>query len=442
MYIKSKVDIIYKNAVILTMDDKGTVIDNGAIAVVGNKIEALGSTDSILNEFDAEKIVDANGKVLMPGLINTHTHTAMTLFRGFADDLSLHSWLYDYIFPAERKFVNSETVEIGDKMAVAEMIKGGTTCFSNMYYYSSVTADVVEKAGIRAVLSEGIINPAVTNAKSVEEAFVYSKNVLDNLKNRNLVSGFAAVHAIYTSTPEIIQRAKQLSQDFGVKLHMHLAETKTEFDYSIKEYGKTPVQYLDSLGVLDDELVAAHCVWLTEEDIKLLAERQVGIAHNPECNMKISSGIAPVNELIEQGAKIGLGTDGVASNNNLNMIQEMHTMALLHKVKSMVPTVLPAEQVVRIATVGGAKVLGKENEIGSLELGKKADFILLNLDNVYSTPFYNIYSTIVYSLLGNEVTDVVIDGNIVMENKKILTLDEEEIKRNIRVFAEKLKSEL
>ncbi len=442
MMNKLQADKIFYNATVVSIDKAGTIYEDGAIVVIADKIAAVGKTKSILSEYSAAEMLDMKQKIIVPGFVNTHTHLAMTIFRGIADDIELMSWLNDFIFPAERKFINPETVTIGDKLAMIELIHGGTTCYNNMYYFSEDTAKTTIEAGMRGIVSEGIIKQAVANSKNVEEALSYTAKILDEYKNNDLIHAYVGMHAIYTSDSDMIINAKKLANEYGVAMHMHLSETKSEFDFAMQKYGKTPVQYLDSLGILDEKTVAAHCVWLTDKDIQIIADKGVGVAHNPECNMKISSGISPIPKLIQAGAKIGLGTDGAASNNNLNMIQEMHTMSLLHKVNTMNPTVLPAEEIVRIATIGGAKVLGKDKEIGSIEINKKADFIAIDTNYPHSSPMYNVYSTIVYALLGNEISDVIINGKTIMKDYKILTLDEDKIISDAKNFAKMLKKNL
>lgn len=266
--------------------------------------------------------------------------------------------------------------------------------------------------------------------------------LIKKYKNDPLVTVGVAVHSPYTCAPSLIQEAKKLADDNNLPFHIHVSETKWEMDSIMETYHLTPVQYLDSLGVMSDNVIAAHCVWLTEEDIKIIAEKGVGVSHNPECNMKICSGVAPIPELMAANAEVGLGTDGAASNNNLNMIEEMHVMSLLHKLNTMNPTVLPAESVVRTSTIGSATVIGKQDEIGSLEIGKKADIILIDTNEPNATPIYDVYSAIVYTILGNEVTDVIINGKIIMRNDVILTIDENIVKQKVRDIAKEIKEAL
>lgn len=433
-------DIIIKNATILTINEDSEIIENGYIAINKDKISAIGKMSELKANSKAKQIIDAKGKIAMPGFVNTHTHLAMTLFRGIADDIKLYDWLNKYIFPAERKFVSPESVEIGTNLAYAEMIKSGTTCFNDMYYFSDSTAQTAIKAGMRGVISEGIIDQKVANSNNSQEAIQYTKFLLDKYKDNELINIAVATHAPYSCTENTLIKSYELAEQYDSLFHIHLAETKWELEKFLAEKGMSSVNYLDKLGLLSHRTIAAHGVWLNDEEINLLKDRDVAIAHNPECNMKIASGIAPIPQLIDTGVRVGLGTDGVASNNNLNFIQEMRTMALLHKLNSSDPTTLPAEQIIRIATIGGAEVIGKEKEIGSLEIGKKADIILIDTDYPNAVPFYNIYSLIVYSLNGNEISDVIINGKIVMKNYTLTTIDEKEAMQKVSQFSKKIKN--
>jgi len=440
--MKEKVDILILNGLIVTIDKNSKIYKNGGIAISNEKIIYVGENKDVEEKYYAEKIINAQNKIVMPGLINSHTHLAMTVFRGIADDIKLSDWLNKYIFPAEQKFAKPEIVTLGSELAMIELIHGGTTCFNDMYYYQDITAEVAKKIGVRGIVSEGIIDFPVANSKNSAEGIQYTKNLLDKYKNDELISVGVAAHSPYTCSSDLIQKTKQLADEYNTIFHIHVAETKWELDTIIEKYNATPVQYLENLGVLSENTVAAHCVWLSEKDIDILQKRNVGVAHNPECNMKISSGVAPIPQLLNAKVKVGLGTDGAASNNNLNLIQEMHTMALLHKLNTLNPTVLDAETVVRIATIGSAQVLGKSDKIGSLEVGKKADIICIDKNFANVIPLYNVYSAIVYSLLGNEISDVIINGKIIMKDNIILTINENDVKLKVIETAEKLEKVL
>lgn len=438
---KINVDLILKNGLILTIDSNKTIIENGAIAIENSQITDIDTTLNIEKKYQSAQTIDANGKIVMPGLINTHTHLAMTVFRGLVDDVALFDWLYKYIFPAEQKFVTPEIVELGVKLALIESIHAGTTCFNNMYYFEDVTAQVAKNIGFRGIVSEGLIDFPVANSPTPQDGIRYTQMLLEKYANDELINVAVGVHSPYTCSEDLLLNAKELANKYNALYHIHLSETKSEFDSFIEKYKLTPTQYLDKLQVLDSKTVAAHCVWLSQADKLLLANKQVGIAHNPECNLKISSGIAPIPELVSLKAKVGLGTDGVASNNNLNLIEEMHTMAIIHKVATMNPTTLPATKAIEIATIDGAKVLNLDKQIGSLEIGKKADIITLDYQQPHTTPMYNPYSSIAYSMLGNEVCDSIINGKIVMKDKKILTIDEQEVIRQISELSKKIGKE-
>ncbi len=435
-------DIIITNAFVVTVDKAGNIYEDGTIIIKDDEIIDIGKTEDIFAKYTAKEVIDAKGKIVMPGFVNSHTHMGMTVFRGLADDLYLQDWLTKYIFPAENKFVDAEFVRMGSELAMIEMLHSGTTCFNNMYFFQDEVAQAAKTIGMRGIVSESLIDFPVPNSPTSADGIKYIKMLVEKYKNDPLITVGVAVHSPYTCSPSLLVEAKKLADDNNLPYHIHVAETKWEMDSIMETYHLTPVQYLDSLGVLSDNVIAAHCVWLTDKDIKIIAERGVGVAHNPECNMKICSGVAPIPKLLEANAEVGLGTDGAASNNNLNMIEEMHVMSLLHKLNTMNPTVLPAEQVVRISTMGSAAVIGKEDKIGSLEIGKKADIIFIDANEPNAVPIYNIYSGLVYTILGNEVTDVIINGKIIMRDDIILTIDEEIVKQKVRDIAKDVQKAL
>jgi 5-methylthioadenosine/S-adenosylhomocysteine deaminase len=428
-------DIIISNTIIVTMDADFRIIEDGAIVICGDSILAIGNSQEILSKYNAPKIIDGKGKMIMPGLINTHTHSPMVIFRGFADDLPLHEWLYDHIFPIEAEFITKENVSLGAKLAIAEMLQSGTTTFNDMYYFGDEIAHVVEKAGIRAVITEGLIDFAVPNSDSPEDGINYTERMIKKWAGHSLVTIGVATHAPYSSSGELIIKSKALADKYNVPFNIHVAETRKEFDQIMSEHGLTPVGYLNKLGVLSPNLVMAHGVHLTQEDVLLVAKSGAGIAHNPECNMKLASGVAPIPDILAAGGKVGLGTDGVASNNNLDMFDEMNTAALLHKLYKNDPTVLDARTVVEMATIGGARVLCMDDKIGSLEIGKKADIIILDLSKPHSHPLYNVYSQIVYSMKSSDVETTIVNGQIVMENRNVIHIDEKALYAKIDSLA-------
>ncbi len=360
----------------------------------------------------------------MPGLVNTHTHAAMTLMRGLSDDVPLEVWLKKYIWPAEARYINKETVRIGTELAVLEMIRSGTTTMNDLYFFMDEVGQVVEKAGTRAVIAESLIDFPTPNGKTPDEGMAYTRKLIQKWKGHSRVTVAIGAHAPYTCSPALLRSAWKLARRHGLMFHIHLSETQTEVKTIFEKYGFTPTGHLHNLGVLGDRLIAAHAVHLSEEDRALIARFRVGVAHNPESNMKLASGAAPVPQLLQITPELGLATDGAASNNDLDMFEAMDMAAKLQKFAHGNPGAVDAETVVRMATIGGARVLGLGDEIGSLEPGKRADLILIPLDKPHLTPFYNPYSHIVYAVSGADVSTVIVDGRILMENRRLLTLDE------------------
>ncbi len=374
----------------------------------------------------ATKIIDAKGGLVLPGLVNGHTHAAMTLFRGLADDLPLMQWLENYIFPAERN-MDAEFVYTGTLLALAEMILSGTTTFCDMYLFEEEVAKAAKKAGVRCLVGEVLYDFPSPNYGSVGNGLEYTESLIQKWRDDPIVSIAVEPHSLFTCSPELLMASNELALKHRVPLIIHVAETLNEVSEIKGKYGKTPIEHLDSLGLLGAHLIADHCVHLGPSDIKKMAEHGVKVVHNPESNMKLASGIAPVPELIKQGVTVGLGTDGCASNNNLDLFSEMDTAAKLHKVHAMDPTVVDAVTVLRMATIEGARALGLQDITGSLEIGKKADVIVIDTHKPHLTPMYNAVSHLVYAASGNDVTHSVINGKLVMEDRKLLTLDLDEI---------------
>jgi 5-methylthioadenosine/S-adenosylhomocysteine deaminase len=372
----------------------------------------------------------------MAGLVNAHIHAPMTLFRGLADDLPLKTWFEEYIFPAEGKWVNKEFVYWGTLLACAEMIRCGTTTFADGYFFEGEVARATAQSGMRALLAEGVLNFPAPDSPSAEESLKNIEKFIEEYSHSALIRPTLFAHTAYTCSPDLLKRCRHLADRYGVPLITHLSETRSEIEEVSKKYGRRPVDHLENLGLFSSPLIACHCVWLTEEEMDLLARRRVRVVHNLESNMKLASGVAPVPELLSRGVVVGLGTDGCASNNNLDLFQEMDFVAKLHKVHRLDPTVMPAQTVLEMATLGGARALGME--IGSLEVGKKADVILLELNKPHLQPVYNIVSHLVYSATGADVRDVIIDGKLVMENRKLLTLDEGEILYQAKEWGQKI----
>ncbi len=429
-------DLIILNGTVITMDHKDTLIKNGAVAVKGEKIIAAGEADGFVS-WKASKTIDAGGGIIMPGLINTHTHASMTIFRGLADDLPLMTWLNDHIFPAEST-LNPEKVYAGALLACAEMILSGTTCFCDMYLFEDHVARAAKEAGMRAVVGEVLFDFPSPNYGSLENGFAYTEMLVEKYRNDPLINIAVEPHSPYLCAPGLLKKASLLAEKYNLLLVIHVSETKSEVSQIKERYGLTPVGFLASLGVLSPNLLACHCVHLTEDDIALLKKHGVKVAHNPESNMKLASGIAPVPELLEEGICVGIGTDGCASNNNLDLFHEMSMAAKLGKVHTLDPAVMNAKSVLRMATIDGARALGISDITGSIEPGKKADIIILDTKKPHLTPMYNAASHIVYAARASDVTTSVINGRLIMENRKILSFDTAEASQKVRKIAEEI----
>jgi 5-methylthioadenosine/S-adenosylhomocysteine deaminase len=433
-----RVDLLVLNGTLVTMDKDHRVIQDAGIAIEGGRIVAVGSRRDLVANYSSGHVIDASGRIIVPGLINGHTHIPMTLFRGLADDLDLQDWLTKYIFPAEAKNVSEEFVRAGTRLGLAEMIRGGTTTYCDMYYFEDAIADETAKAGVRGVLGETVIDFPVADNKTNAEAMAYVEKFVQKWKGHDLIVPAIAPHAPYTVSEEHLKAVRAFSDRTGAPIVTHISETKREVDDSLKAKGATPVDYLARIGFLNDRVIAAHMVWPNPNEIGILKRSGVGVVHNPQSNMKLASGVAPVPKMIQEGLRIGLGTDGAASNNDLNMWEEMDTVAKLHKVFSGDPKVISAEQAFELATIRGAQALHLEKEIGSIEKGKRADLVIVERDSLNQIPLYNIYSDLVYATKASDVETVVINGRIVMLNRRLLTLDEAAIKQGARVFRDQV----
>jgi 5-methylthioadenosine/S-adenosylhomocysteine deaminase len=438
---KIKVDLIVENALILTMDSSETIYKKGTVVVSNSRIIAVGKTSELSKKYKGKKKLDGKGMMLLPGFVNTHAHSGMTIFRGLSDDHNLEDWLNKYIWPAERKFVNQKTVRLGTQLAIIEMIKSGITTFSDMYFFEDAVAQECKSIGIRALLAESLIDYPTPSFKTPEQGLKITEQQLEKWKNDSLVTMAVSAHAPYSASTELIQKSYALAEKYDVPFSVHLSESEWEVAKFKKEYNKTPTEYLYSLGVLNDRTIGIHCVYLTENDLRLLKQQKVGVAHNPESNMKVACGVAPIQKMLDMGISVGIGTDGAASNNNLNMFEEMNTTAKLHKIIQKDPTVLKAQDVVKMATIYGAQALNMEQNIGSIKVGKKADFILVDLDKPHLTPLYNTYSQVVYAMQASDVETVVIDGKIIMKNRKILTINEQKVMQEMRKLAKDINFE-
>jgi len=424
---------LIKNTTIIPMLEPGAIIEQGYIIIEGNLIKEVGSGSIPPGNYD--KIIDGTDKIVIPGLINTHTHAAMTLLRGYADDLPLMEWLETKIWPLEAK-LTGEDCYWGTMLAITEMIKSGTTTFADMYFFMDRAAQAVKESGIRGILSRGMVGVGPENEKAIADTLELADKWHKKADDRIRV--MFGPHAPYTCPPDYLNKVLQEVAKTKLGIHMHIAETRYEFETIETQYGLSPVQHLEKIGLFNYPVLAAHCVHVTAEDIQILKMRKVGIAHNPKSNMKLASGIAPVPEMLAAGISVGIGTDGASSNNNLDMIEEMKTCALLHKVNTMNPTVIPAHQGLQMATVNGARVLGIEDITGSIKPGLRADLVIMELSNAHMTPCYDVVSNLVYSANSSDVQTVIINGEIVMENRVIKTFDEQEVMARARSIVKRL----
>jgi 5-methylthioadenosine/S-adenosylhomocysteine deaminase len=436
-------DWIWSARFVITEDPQHRVIENGAVAVTGGRIVGVGTRAEIDAKFQAKRRLDRPDAILAPGLINTHTHAAMSLFRGIADDKNLQDWLEKYIFPAEAKNVSADFVRWGTRLGCLEMLLGGTTTFTDMYYFEDVVAEVAQEAGMRGVLGETIIQFPVADAKTPADSLAFSEKYLTRFRNDPLVVAAVAPHAIYTNSDDTLKAARALANKFNAPLLIHVSETKKELDDTLQQRHMSPVKALDALGVLTGRTVAAHCVWVDDADMQILKARNTGVAHCPSSNMKLASGVAPVARMLELGVNVGLGPDGPAgSNNDLNLFEEMDLAAKLQKVMKLDPEVLPASTALEMATIRGARALTMEKEIGSLEPGKRADMIAVRIDRPNAIPMYDAISQMVYALKANDVRDVMVNGKPVVSDGKILTLNQAQILLKAEEYRAKISASL
>jgi len=428
------VKLLIENISIVPMTADNYLIEKGYIVIADNKIEEVGEGEAPTDHYNQR--LDGTNQMVLPGFVNTHTHAAMTLLRGYADDLPLMEWLENKIWPMEAK-LTAEDVYWGTMLAIIEMIKSGTTCFADMYFFMDDVARAVEQAGMRAVLARGMVGVGPENEQAINE----SRELVGkwNGKANGRINFILGPHAPYTCPPDYLRRVMRLAEELEVGIHIHLAETAGEIADINRIYGKSPVAHLESLGLFKHQVLAAHCVHISEQDIEILAKYQVGVAHNPESNMKLASGIAPVPEMLKAGIPVALGTDGASSNNNLDMLQEMRTCALLHKVNTLDPTVIPAYQALQMATTNGAQALRLDSEIGQIKAGMKADIILVKVDEAHFIPCYDLVANLVYSGQASDVNTVIIDGNIIMQDRVIKTINEKEVLAQAKRVGAKLR---
>ena len=431
---KERADTIVTGMVV-TMDGQRNIYNDGAVVVTGDTIVAVGPRAKLEARYESRQIIDAKNKLVLPGFINGHTHVPMTLFRGLRDDVTLSDWLYKYIFPAEKKNVTEAFVRWGTRLAAAEQIRSGVTTFADMYYFEDAVAEETKAAGMRGVLGETFIDFPAPDNKNEAAMLQYTEKFLQKWQGNSLIHAAVAPHSIYTCSQKTLQDASALARKYHAPILIHVAEMKKEWEDSETQNGASPVQYLERIGVLGPDVVAAHCIFVDEADRKILAQHNVGCVHNPSSNMMLASGVSPVPEMRTAGIAVGLGTDGPAgSNNDLDLMEEIDLAAKLAKITKMNPLALNAQAVVEMSTINGARALHMEKEIGSLESGKKADLIVIGLDEPNAVPMYDVYAQIAYALKASDVETVMIGGRVVMRDRKLLTVNEQEAMARAREY--------
>ena len=436
-----QVSAIVTGGIVVTVDGARNIYNPGAVAIDGQNIVGVGPAADVAARFKAAEQIEATGSVVIPGLINTHTHAPMVLYRGLADDLPLQEWLEKYIFPAEAKTVSREMVQIGTRLAALEMIQSGTTAYADMYYFEEEMARVTKAAGLRGVLGQTVIQFPVADARTPQEALARTEAFIKEFQRDELIVPAVAPHAPYTNDSKTLLASRALAAKYGAPLLIHVAETEVELKNSQTAHaGMSPVAYLQSIGFWGPRTLANHGVWVSADDMRILRSHGVAVSHNPESNMKLASGIAPVPEYLAAGITVGLGTDGAASNNDLDMFEAMRMAAFLHKVKTLNPQTIPATTALEMATIAGARALGLEKQIGSLEVGKRADLVVVSMRSPRQTPLYDPVSHLVYATRGDDVQTVVVNGRVLMRNRKMLTLDEAAVLADARKMAEAVRA--
>ncbi|HWR57550.1 MAG TPA: amidohydrolase [Thermodesulfovibrionales bacterium] len=425
--VRSRIDCIVRADYVLPVDSGLSIIRYGAVAVDKGKIVDVSGYDDIISRYESENVVGGSGRVVIPGLVNTHTHAAMVYFRGLADDLPLKEWLENHIWPAEAEWLNHEFVSDAVELACLEMLKAGITTFNDMYFFEEAAARVTKRLGMRAVLGAGVIDFPTVSAKTIDQYFENAERFIKDWKGDELITPCIAPHSAYACGPDTLKKAKDLAEKYGVLLHIHLSETEWEVGEVKMKYGKRPVEHLEDIGFLDRNVLGVHCVWLDDKEIGLLAKKGVGVSHCIESNMKLGAGFSPVVSMLAAGIKVTFGTDGAASNNDLNVLSEMSTAAKVHKAIANDPTVLDARTVLRMATRWGAEVLGQGGTTGSLEKGKSADLVVINLMKPHLLPVYDIYSHIVYSMRASDVDTVMVGGKVLISDGEFRGGDESAI---------------
>ncbi len=432
-------DLLIVGGTVLTMEPDSEPIVDGTIAVADGRIAAVGLAEDLLELAPTGQVVNAGGCLILPGLVNTHSHLAMTLLRGLADDLPLKEWLENHIWPAEKDHMTVEAVRLGTELAVIEQLLAGVTTTTDMYFFGDDVASVLAEAGMRGVIAESLIDFPTPSCATTEEMIERQIELIQTYRDHPLITPSVASHAPYTVSAANLVKEAELAEEHGVPFQIHLSETRWEVESSIKEKGRSPVAYLAELGVLSKHTVAAHCVHVSPEDIDILAEFEVGVAHNPVSNLKLASGIAPVPAMVAAGLKVGIGTDGTASNNTLDLLRDTQLTALLHKGATGDPTVLPARRMIEMATVGGARVLGLDARIGTLVEGKQADVVCIAVDGPHAVPVYDPFSHLVFAARATDIRHVLVAGRLLVGNRELATMDQERIEADAKAFAERVK---
>ena len=432
-------DSLVVGGTILTMEPGSEPIPDGAIAIADGRIAAVGLAEDLLEHAPTGQVVNAGGCLILPGLVNTHSHLAMTLLRGLADDLPLMEWLENHIWPAEKTHMNREAVRLGTELAVAEQLLAGVTTTTDMYFFGNEVAAVLAEAGMRGVIAESLIDFATPRCKTPDEMMEKQRELAQEYRDHPLITPSIAAHAPYTVSASNLVKEAELAEELGITFQIHLSETRWEVEKLMEEKGRSPVAYLADLGVLSERTVAAHCVHVSPEDIEILVDFEVGVAHNPVSNLKLASGVAPIPTMVESGVKLGLGTDGAASNNTLDLLRDLQLASLLHKGVFGDPTALPARSMIEMATIGGARVLGLDAEIGTLTEGKQADMVCFSVDGPHATPVFDPWSHLVYAARSSDVRHVLVRGKLVVGNRHLNTMDQERIESQAWDFAQQLK---
>ncbi|MFQ3573443.1 MAG: amidohydrolase [Thermodesulfovibrionales bacterium] len=440
--MSQKVDLIIRGDYVLTMNQNLDVIQKGAVAVKDKRIVAVDTVENITKTYTSSNIIGGEDSAVLPGFINTHTHAAMVYFRGLADDIPLKEWLENYMWPAENALLSEDFIYDAVELACLEMLKGGTTTYCDMYFFGKSAAKATTNMGMRAVIGVGILDFPTVSAKTKEQYMENVKVMIDAYKGHELIIPCVAPHAIYTCSKDTLKTAQSIAENHDLPLHIHLSETEWEVNEVLSKYGKRPVMYLEDIGFLNSRIIAAHCVWLDDEEIETLSRHDVSVAHCIESNLKLSSGIAPIPAMLRAGLRVGIGTDGAASNNDLSMIGEMSTVAKVHKAISKDPTAMDAKTTLLMATRWGAEALGMGHQLGSLEAGKLADIILLDIKKPHLMPIYNIYSHIVYSASDKDIDTVIVNGNVLMENRSVVNIDEDETLNKAKIWGNRIKERL